>query len=241
MQLALLTGLICYGENAGALRRVVQVGCRCISTCVVSRLKRAESILGRMTSIALQPEISANPARSRCGDLAKAISGPVLGAAGCAARDECSVYVRLHAAQIPLADQQSAPFAGEANVSFDGTPWTRDISHGEMIRAATMKPWPSTGATWSTSTKASIRVRQRPMNACRTAWDYCDNDDQRLPHGGALSERRWPGDNRMVAESQRNLGPPRWPPGDRQRGDPEGRASTPSVADIVDLTGETFL
>ncbi|HEY8974939.1 MAG TPA: non-reducing end alpha-L-arabinofuranosidase family hydrolase, partial [Burkholderiaceae bacterium] len=35
----------------------------------------------------------------------------------------------------PLADQQSAPFAGQANVSFDGAAWTRDISHGEMIRA----------------------------------------------------------------------------------------------------------
>ena len=35
----------------------------------------------------------------------------------------------------PLADQQSAPFAGAANVSFDGAPWTQDISHGEMIRA----------------------------------------------------------------------------------------------------------
>jgi len=35
----------------------------------------------------------------------------------------------------PLADQQAAPFAGQANVSFDGAAWTRDISHGEMIRA----------------------------------------------------------------------------------------------------------
>jgi hypothetical protein len=34
-----------------------------------------------------------------------------------------------------LADQQSAPFAGAANVSFDGSRWTNDISHGEMIRA----------------------------------------------------------------------------------------------------------
>ncbi|SHO56498.1 Alpha-L-arabinofuranosidase C precursor [Vibrio quintilis] len=35
----------------------------------------------------------------------------------------------------PLADTQSNPFAGEANVSFSGEKWTKDISHGEMIRA----------------------------------------------------------------------------------------------------------
>lgn len=35
----------------------------------------------------------------------------------------------------PLADSQAAPFAGEANVSFEGEKWTRDISHGEMIRS----------------------------------------------------------------------------------------------------------
>ncbi|MEI8631287.1 non-reducing end alpha-L-arabinofuranosidase family hydrolase [Vibrio sp. PP-XX7] len=34
----------------------------------------------------------------------------------------------------PLADTQSNPFAGAANVTFSGTPWTQDISHGEMIR-----------------------------------------------------------------------------------------------------------
>lgn len=34
-----------------------------------------------------------------------------------------------------LADKQSAPFAGAANVSFEGAKWTDDISHGEMIRA----------------------------------------------------------------------------------------------------------
>ncbi len=35
----------------------------------------------------------------------------------------------------PLADTQSSPFAGEANVTFTGSKWTRDISHGEMIRS----------------------------------------------------------------------------------------------------------
>jgi hypothetical protein len=35
----------------------------------------------------------------------------------------------------PLADTQDNPFAGEANVTFIGNQWTRDISHGEMIRA----------------------------------------------------------------------------------------------------------
>jgi hypothetical protein len=34
-----------------------------------------------------------------------------------------------------LQDTGTAPFAGKANVAFDGTAWTNDISHGEMIRA----------------------------------------------------------------------------------------------------------
>lgn len=34
-----------------------------------------------------------------------------------------------------LADTEANPFAGAANVTFSGTPWTKDISHGEMIRA----------------------------------------------------------------------------------------------------------
>ncbi|TDD81088.1 glycoside hydrolase [Actinomadura darangshiensis] len=35
----------------------------------------------------------------------------------------------------PLAASEGNPFARASNVTFDGTPWTRDISHGELIRA----------------------------------------------------------------------------------------------------------
>ncbi|KAK5954410.1 hypothetical protein OHC33_004132 [Knufia fluminis] len=34
----------------------------------------------------------------------------------------------------PLADSESNPFAGAANVAFEGAAWTRSISHGEMVR-----------------------------------------------------------------------------------------------------------
>ncbi|NEC86596.1 glycoside hydrolase [Streptomyces sp. SID12501] len=34
-----------------------------------------------------------------------------------------------------LADTEANPFARSSNVTFSGTPWTNDISHGEMIRA----------------------------------------------------------------------------------------------------------
>jgi endo-1,4-beta-xylanase len=33
-----------------------------------------------------------------------------------------------------LADSEANPFSRSTNVTFDGTPWTNDISHGEMIR-----------------------------------------------------------------------------------------------------------
>jgi hypothetical protein len=35
----------------------------------------------------------------------------------------------------PLADTQDDPFAGPANVDFPGGAWTRDISHGELLRS----------------------------------------------------------------------------------------------------------
>ncbi|MEJ2042212.1 MAG: non-reducing end alpha-L-arabinofuranosidase family hydrolase [Reinekea sp.] len=36
---------------------------------------------------------------------------------------------------MPLADTRDNPFIGQANVTFTGNPWTRDFSHGEMIRS----------------------------------------------------------------------------------------------------------
>jgi endo-1,4-beta-xylanase len=41
----------------------------------------------------------------------------------------------LDGAWSPLANTETNPFARSTNVTFTGTPWTRDISHGEMIRA----------------------------------------------------------------------------------------------------------
>jgi len=35
----------------------------------------------------------------------------------------------------PLADTRDKPFAGSANVTFDGDPWAESISHGEMLRS----------------------------------------------------------------------------------------------------------
>lgn len=35
----------------------------------------------------------------------------------------------------PLATSQSAPLAGSANVTFPGGAWTKDISHGEILRS----------------------------------------------------------------------------------------------------------
>ena len=36
---------------------------------------------------------------------------------------------------LPWQGSGSYPFAGERNVSFEGTPWTHDISHAELVRA----------------------------------------------------------------------------------------------------------
>ncbi|WP_052684744.1 non-reducing end alpha-L-arabinofuranosidase family hydrolase [Lentzea aerocolonigenes] len=36
-----------------------------------------------------------------------------------------------------LADTEANPFAGANNVTFGGAQWTKDISHGEMVRAGT--------------------------------------------------------------------------------------------------------
>jgi endo-1,4-beta-xylanase len=41
---------------------------------------------------------------------------------------------RLDGAWTPLADTENNPFARASNVTFKETPWTQDISHGEMIR-----------------------------------------------------------------------------------------------------------
>lgn len=41
----------------------------------------------------------------------------------------------LTGAWTPLADTESNPFARSTNVTFTGTAWSQDISHGEMIRA----------------------------------------------------------------------------------------------------------
>lgn len=35
----------------------------------------------------------------------------------------------------PLADTKQNPFAGPANVQFDGNDWSDDVSHGELIRS----------------------------------------------------------------------------------------------------------
>jgi endo-1,4-beta-xylanase len=42
---------------------------------------------------------------------------------------------RLEGPWLPWQASGSFPFAGARNVTFDGTAWTRDISHGDMVRA----------------------------------------------------------------------------------------------------------
>ena len=54
------------------------------------------------------------------------------------------------------ADTYATPFASTANVTFtEQPPWTKDISHGEMIRDGYDQHLSSTPATCSTSTRAS--------------------------------------------------------------------------------------
>ena len=42
---------------------------------------------------------------------------------------------RLDGTWTPLSTSQANPFAGAANTTFTGTPWTTSISHGEMVRS----------------------------------------------------------------------------------------------------------
>ncbi|KAL2123593.1 hypothetical protein VTJ04DRAFT_4048 [Mycothermus thermophilus] len=44
---------------------------------------------------------------------------------------------RIDGQWIPLADTEANPWAGEANVVFEGQKWTKSISHGEVIRTLT--------------------------------------------------------------------------------------------------------
>jgi endo-1,4-beta-xylanase len=50
-------------------------------------------------------------------------------------RARTALATRLDGAWTPLASTESNPFARANNATFPSGQWTRDISHGEMIRS----------------------------------------------------------------------------------------------------------
>ncbi len=69
-----------------------------------------------------------------------------------------------------LADTESNPFARANNVTFPSGQWTRDISHGEMIRSGTDRRWRSAPATCGTCTRGWIRRRVATTTGCHGGW-----------------------------------------------------------------------